>query len=282
MNDTENTYNEKKDNQLAQSPVPVSKKHKQDDLQKINPLPSKKEKEPLEIRIREWGQVFINFCLLLAGVIAICIYGGQLEVMKGQAEKTQQSLDILRAQFAQEQRPYIVPGGFRIGSLTTEGAADFTRPEPGKVVLVSISFQNSGKSNAINLHTYRHVVFGDDGINNSHADPIILTGQSSEPPGKGSFTTAISMKNTYSSSSESFKVNQEELLAWNGKDAIYVFGAFTYFDKFGQYYCSPFRYQWLPGTNNWLNAEDFTDLKSKQDHTSDELCPKYGNKSGLR
>jgi hypothetical protein len=40
--------------------------------------------EPTERRIREWSQLAINFVLVVVGIIAICIYHGQLQVMKGQ------------------------------------------------------------------------------------------------------------------------------------------------------------------------------------------------------
>ncbi len=43
-----------------------------------------KEKEPTEKRVREWIQVSVNVILVIVGVIAVCIYGSQLKVMKGQ------------------------------------------------------------------------------------------------------------------------------------------------------------------------------------------------------
>jgi hypothetical protein len=329
MADTENPdyegWNPEAD---SQSPIPVSDPHKQGVIRKSNSRHPEKKNEPTERRIREWAQVSINFILVVVGIVAICIYWGQLEVMKGQlgeivrqypeihkqaeatqgqltqakmdssassaaiakqigaaerqAEAAQRSLDILRSQFMQEQRPYIVPEISSIRSATwmNQSIVTSTNPEPGKAVLVNISFQNVGKSNAIEFNGYRHVVFGDDGIDNSHADFILLHSKGVQPPGKVGSTTAFSLKNTYSR--ESAAIDPAELLPWNGQDAIYVFGAFTYFDRFGQYYCTPFRYLWLPDSKNWLNAEDFTETKTKKHHTADELCPKHGKQSGMR
>jgi len=41
-------------------------------------------KEPREKRIREWVQVLVNVVLVIVGIVAICIYYGELQVMKGQ------------------------------------------------------------------------------------------------------------------------------------------------------------------------------------------------------
>jgi hypothetical protein len=40
------------------------------------------DKEPAEKRIREWLQFIVNVVLALIGVIAVCIYGGQLSEMR--------------------------------------------------------------------------------------------------------------------------------------------------------------------------------------------------------
>ena len=42
------------------------------------------DKEPTEKRVREWLQVTVNVILVVVGIIAIWIYYGQLNVMKGQ------------------------------------------------------------------------------------------------------------------------------------------------------------------------------------------------------
>jgi hypothetical protein len=67
-----------------QTPTPVSDSHNQDILPKDNNHRAKKDKEPTEKRVPDWLQFAVNSVLAVVGVIAICIYFGQLQVMKGQ------------------------------------------------------------------------------------------------------------------------------------------------------------------------------------------------------
>lgn len=85
MADAENPdYEDWSPENNPEPPIPVSDPHNQSGLRKARSQHSKKEKEPTERRIREWMQFSVNLILAVVGIIAICIYYGQLQVMKGQ------------------------------------------------------------------------------------------------------------------------------------------------------------------------------------------------------
>ena len=85
MTDTENPdYEGWNPEENPTPPAPIFQHEKQRVASKSNSHHAGKEKESTERRIREWAQVSINFILVVVGIVAICIYWGQLEVTKGQ------------------------------------------------------------------------------------------------------------------------------------------------------------------------------------------------------
>ena len=79
-----------------------------------------------EFRTVEWIQIVINGVLAVIGIIAICIYGGQLDVMK----------DTLALE-----RPWIGPTARTI----------VPRPEQGHIIALGWHYQNGGRAVATKI-----------------------------------------------------------------------------------------------------------------------------------
>jgi hypothetical protein len=60
---------------------------------------AKNDKEPAEKRIREWLQVTVNVILVIVGIVAICIYYGQLNAMLDSNKISHESLVAVQRAF---------------------------------------------------------------------------------------------------------------------------------------------------------------------------------------
>jgi len=112
-----------------------------------------------EFRWFEFGSLFINGALAVIGIIALCIYNGQLGVMRGQlreiskqfpelqesanaaksaAETANATLKQSHDAFKSEQRAYVTP----------KSVAFDTEPRPGQAIGLSLMLNNSGRTPA--------------------------------------------------------------------------------------------------------------------------------------
>jgi hypothetical protein len=188
----------------------------------------------------------------------------QVKAAQEQAKAAQNNLDILRRQFQQEQRPYIAITNVVLSDFIT--GKDIPTPVIGKPLAITIYFKNIGKSQALNLITHRHLLFGAKASEIRVEPPDINSSNGGMlESGIQSITTAVSVKDTFSV--ESITVNPSEIVNWDGSEPILVFGRISYIDSSGNFYCRPYVERLLQN-GNWLIVE------STGGRNIRTLCPK--------
>jgi len=188
----------------------------------------------------------------------------------GQLKEAMQQTRDVEKQFQLDQRPYIAIACCKTADIT---ANQLMPPTIGKPLAADIGITNTGKSPAFGIVSHFHLLFGDD-VMNIHADPpdSVRSEQIEPQGGPGTFVTAVSVKNTYTANV--LKLDRSEIVDWDGKNPIVVFGRITYDDTFGNHYCTPFVYHWLHDTT-WMDAAGLllSDRKTKRKRNIPNMCP---------
>lgn len=181
------------------------------------------------------------------------------------ANDATESLNTIKNQFQLDQRPYISVLGCQLFDLKSGKA--IKKPTVGEPLDATISFQNIGKSAALNTIAHRHILFGKQ-TRDLKSEPI--DGNKNGPdidPGAGDHTRVVSVKDTYAA--ESYSIDPAQVIKWDGSQPIVVFGRFTYEDRFGNKYCAPFLERYIT-SGDWLVVQT-VDLPHL--HRRTELCP---------
>lgn len=193
---------------------------------------------------------------------------GQASAAQAAATAAQGTVRILKEQFQKDQRPYVAIVGCQMLAFKTKTAGIATHGEP---LMVSVEFKNVGKSPALNLRFHRHVIFGQAIFDQLRPDPIdSKKTDDTFDQGETSFTTAISLKDTFSN--DTADVRDDEMLTWNGAEPVIAFGRFTYEDDFGHSYCTPFARRLLNPTT-WENITFLEQKSSGFAFRVANLCP---------
>jgi uncharacterized protein YhhL (DUF1145 family) len=265
MNDTENPDHEDRDpNTDSKPPVPVFESHNQRVLRKANSHRAVKDKEPAERRIREWLQIATNVTLVIVGIFAVCIYGGQLKVMRGQlgeivkqypevqkqAKASQDSVAEVERQTRLDQRPWIK---FQSGGPSPDRSFASAIGQP---LRVPIRFINIGKTAALRVKgmiIVEIVPMGKDPPIPNDIAAITAEGQASPPrsyfikkipgtqyessivyPGDPADTIAIRSKFIANGRIDNPPFTLEEAKSFQGgKLYLAIWGEIWYFDIFG-------------------------------------------------
>jgi hypothetical protein len=120
---------------------------------------------PDRVKPTEILQVMVNAALAVIGVVALCIYWGQLNAMKGQLTEIQKqypqleksataadsasrtaeaAVGISATQFRQDERPYI-------WSYHVAGTNNVVLPPMGESIYIRVDFKNSGRTPATHV-----------------------------------------------------------------------------------------------------------------------------------
>jgi hypothetical protein len=162
---------------------------------------------------------------------------------------TRQAVNNAAEQFQIDQRPYVsVVDDPEMIDLYTKQPI---QPIIGKPIVVDIRYKNIGKSVALNVLAYRHLLFGPqpgdiraDAIQADSARAVTLD------PSAKNLTSAVSIKDSFTN--QSIVVDPSELVMWDGSEIV-LFGRISYQDIFGNSYCTPFAMRRIPGGWNYLN-----------------------------
>jgi hypothetical protein len=243
-----------------------------------------------EFRWVEFAQLAINGVLAIVGIIALLIYHGQLDVMRGQlgeivkqypeikksaeanvaaSQAATESLKTIGKQFQLDQRPFVTV----VCCKTSDISGNNIPPTIGKAVGANIEIHNVGKSPAFNLFTHYHFLFGSDVMKiRADAQDTIKSEGILPQGGPGIFVTALSVKNTYTVDTN--KLNPSELVEWDGAQPIVVFGRVTYNDTFGNSYCTPCVHMWLHD-HVWADVvgKSLIDKRNHRTHKIPNMCP---------
>ncbi len=233
--------------------------------------PYPKYAKPQRIK-RDWfdyGKAFLE----IVGLIVVCIYTAYtIKIARANKQSADaatvasqaatDSLNETRKQFQQDQRPYISIVDYAISDIKTHKSSP---PVIGKPLVVTISFRNTGKSRAINTIPHRHILFGSH-LNDFKIEPADSNrvGNTIDPGAKPIFTTAISVRDTFQN--ESFRVDPNDIINWDGSKPIIVFGRVSYEDIVGNFYCLPYAVSRLQD-GSWL------DLNNWAGRSVSDLCP---------
>jgi hypothetical protein len=244
-----------------QPPIPVVKPHNRGVLSKANSHRSHKDKEPTEKRIREWLQITVNVILVVVGILAVHIYGGQLEVMRGQLGEivrqypeiqkqakaatdavnqatiesastkasTAKQIDILQQQArAAQQSLKTARDSFRLDERPWIFVNRFempSEPQVGQDFKVKVFVVNTGKTPAFRVMTLSQ-------INMQFVEPS-PPDFANRPAPKG-IGTIVPGKLDYNYETEPFSITPVLLQYYDMRSThIYVFGKFYYLDAFG-------------------------------------------------
>jgi hypothetical protein len=213
---------------------------------------------------------FVVNCLTLVALCVYAVYTIKIAHANKQSadaatvasQAATDSLNETRKQFQLDQRPYISIVGFALSDIKTRKS---TPPVIGKPLVVTISFRNTGKSQAINTLIHRHLLFGSH-LNDFRIEPADTNrvGNTVDPGAKPQFTQAVSVRDTFQS--ESFRYDPKDIIDWDGSKPIIVFGRISYEDTFGNVYCLPYAVSPLE-SGSWLDIDNWGG------HGIRELCP---------
>jgi hypothetical protein len=182
---------------------------------------------------------------------------------KNQSTLARQTIENVRSQFQEEQRPYISFTNFFIMDMKTGQAKAVQDFDIGKPLMVNVLFKNIGKRKAINPVIHYHIVFGKN-INQIKVEASDKGRYGSDlDSGKEGTVTAISLTDPYTR--ESVGMNPADLLNWDGSQPIVLFGRVSYKDDAGKVYCTPLLMHRLP--ENWANVSQFNGV------SENDLCP---------
>jgi hypothetical protein len=170
-------------------------------------------------------------------------------------------LKPFKDQFQLDQRPHVGISDIAFGEsfriLKLLGQSVKRKPTPkgeqvmphiGEPLFVDVKIKNFGRSPALNIVSHRHLLFGPkahykiEHVTDPQTGTILESGDTQA-------VTAVSVKDTYSV--ESIQVDPSEFVAWDGSEPIVVFGRIIYEDSFGNRYCTPYAWQYLPEGMMW-------------------------------
>jgi len=182
------------------------------------------------------------------------------------------SLDVLKREFSESQRPRIVVVKLETMSFETKMAAE---PEVGEPLTVNIQYKNTGKTPAYHLRVRRHVLFGPH-VHDFRPDILVnpqIPDETTLDPDlpDAVVTTATSVKDPYAEITG--VIDPRDLLPWDGSKPVVAFGIFLYSDEAGTNYCTPFIYDYLVDPPTWAAMDQFLDEYKEQKHSAEELCP---------
>jgi hypothetical protein len=166
-----NTNDSDKPTNPKAEPLPQQCEARANGQTSARPEPTTAQEMQREFRWFEFGSLFINGALAVIGVIALCIYGGQLREMKkstkaavvaaqaasdnavaakNQSEIAKTAYAYSRESFRLDQRPYVT-----VAELSAQHPAAYGDNE------IILKLHNTGKTPAINVRAVPLVLFGD-------------------------------------------------------------------------------------------------------------------------
>lgn len=184
-----------------------------------------------------------------------------------QACTTRDILNTTRDQFQRDQRPYVIVEGCSIGQLGVPKSQIVV----GQPFGVDVHFKNVGKTPALNVLIHRHVVFGEENVDQIRQEPIDTrkTGTALAQGNQGE-VTAVSLKDTLAN--ESMEINPADIVSWDGRRPIVIFGRITYEDTAGNRYCTPYLQDYL-ATGTFALTDFITNQKTHHTISVTGLCP---------
>lgn len=198
-----------------------------------------------EFRLVEKWQLVINLSLGIIGIIALCIYRGQLEQMKISVQKmgdataaanrsaiaAETANNQARTQFRMDQRPYVWFTG-DLGPFQIAPGAPHAGQVNGKLAF-NFRFTNYGKSPAINCQVDARIGLGEKVEANIKWRNLDATYGAILPPGKVDYNTAWS--DNVVDASLLARINTPGVI-----EHVIVYGHFQYSDMYGTIYTSEF------------------------------------------
>lgn len=135
------------------------------------------------------------------------------------ANDATESLTTLKTQFQMDQRPYVIVLGMSTVNFKLQKARPATKGQP---LVVNIVMKNVGKSPALNVIIHRHLVYGNDQLEQLfRPEPLDMTkSQDVIAQGEVDTTTAMSVKDTFAI--ETADVPAPDIVNWDGGEPIIV------------------------------------------------------------
>jgi len=146
--------------------------------------------------------------------------------------------------------------------------------EVGHPLGVNITYINVGKSVALRFNANVHLVFG-AANNDIHADQMTNRPSYSDlGPGVQNYASAVARKDTYAG--ENVPMKPGDMINWDGTDPVIAFGELTYYDRFGNFYCTPFADAHMSNrpVDIWSVLGDSAAPSEHKKHIVGDLCPK--------
>jgi hypothetical protein len=134
--------------------------------------------------------------------------------------------------------------------------------------VASVTFNNVGKSQALNTIIHCHLLFGDK-ISNykiEHADTGRI-GATVVQLQDNQFATAVSIQDTYTR--EGVGLDPSAVIKWDGSMPIVLFGRISYQDIYGTIYCLPYSVIYIPSgsSGTWGESSAVNGIPTQK------LCP---------
>jgi hypothetical protein len=183
--------------------------------------------------------------------------------------RAQSQSQEIEKQFQLDQRPFVIATCCRTSDLANNAIP----PTIGKPLGANIEVHNIGRSPAFNFVSHYHLLAGDD-VATVRADAPDMTKSEGILPqgGPGIFVTAPYVKDTYTV--DVSHIDPSEVLRWDGRVPIIVFGRITYDDTFGNHYCTPFVSEWFHD-QIWADIPGISiiNTKTRRSRKMPNMCP---------
>jgi hypothetical protein len=134
---------------------------------------------------------------------------GSLQQTIRAVNQTSAQLAFQHESFQLEQRPYLAIKVMKFGDINSP-SEDIGFPVKDRPLIINMSFQNVGKSPALNMITHRHLIFSAEHIRDIKGEPADKRIGGTIVQGELFTTTAVSIKDTYAN--ETAKLSSDEIM----------------------------------------------------------------------